>query len=41
MQSLEKKQPNNPLTYNLKAAIYLGKKDEASRAQAPASMRSS
>src|SRR4029079_37046 len=29
-QSLEKKQPNNPLTYNLKAAIYLGKKDTAS-----------
>lgn len=26
-QSLEKKQPNNPLTYNLKAAAYLGKKD--------------
>ena len=27
LQSLEKKQPNNPLTHNLKAAIYLGKKD--------------
>lgn len=26
-QSLEKKQPKNPLTYNLKAAAYLGKKD--------------
>ena len=29
MQTLEKKQPNNPLTYNLKAAIYIGKKDTA------------
>lgn len=29
VQALEKKQPNNPLTYNLKAAIYLGKKDAA------------
>jgi len=29
MQMLEKKQPNNPLTYNLKAAIYIGKKDIA------------
>jgi putative PEP-CTERM system TPR-repeat lipoprotein len=29
MQTLEKKQPNNPLTYNLKAMIYLGKKDTA------------
>ena len=27
--TLEKKQPNNPLTYNLKAAAYLGKKDTA------------
>ncbi len=27
LQTLEKKQPNNPLTYNLKAAIYIGKKD--------------
>lgn len=27
MQSLEAKQPNNPLTYNLKGAIYVGKKD--------------
>ena len=26
---LEKKQPNNPLTFNLKAAIYLAKKDVA------------
>jgi putative PEP-CTERM system TPR-repeat lipoprotein len=25
--TLEKKQPDNPLTYNLKAAIYLGKRD--------------
>jgi Flp pilus assembly protein TadD len=30
MESLEKKQPSNPLTYNLKAGIYLGKKDQAS-----------
>jgi putative PEP-CTERM system TPR-repeat lipoprotein len=30
MQTLEKKQPNNPLTYNLKAAIYIAKKDTAS-----------
>jgi len=29
MQTLEKKQPNNPLTYNLKAMIYIGKKDTA------------
>ncbi|HKQ24359.1 MAG TPA: XrtA/PEP-CTERM system TPR-repeat protein PrsT [Burkholderiales bacterium] len=29
MQTLEKKQPDNPLTYNLKAAIYVGKKDTA------------
>ncbi|MGQ0652133.1 MAG: XrtA/PEP-CTERM system TPR-repeat protein PrsT [Betaproteobacteria bacterium] len=29
VQTLEKKQPDNPLTYNLKAAIYLGKKDAA------------
>ena len=29
MQTLEKRQPNNPLTYNLKAAIYIGKKDTA------------
>ena len=29
MQLLEKKQPNNPLTYNMKAAIYLGKQDKA------------
>jgi len=29
MQTLEKKQPNNPLTYNLKAMIYAGKKDTA------------
>ena len=28
--TLEKKQPNNPVTHNLKAAIYLGKKDTAS-----------
>ena len=27
VQALEKKQPKNPLTYNLKAAAYLGKKD--------------
>jgi len=27
--NLEKKQPDNPLTYNLKAAIYLGKRDAA------------
>lgn len=27
MESLEKKQPNNPVTYNLKALIFLGKKD--------------
>jgi putative PEP-CTERM system TPR-repeat lipoprotein len=27
METLERKQPDNPLTYNLKAAIYLGKKD--------------
>jgi tetratricopeptide (TPR) repeat protein len=27
MGSLEKKQPNNPATFNLKAMIYLGKKD--------------
>ncbi len=27
LQTLEKKQPDNPLTHNLKAAIYLGKKD--------------
>lgn len=27
MESLEKKQPNNPVTYNLKAVIYLGKQD--------------
>ena len=27
MESLEKKQPNNPVTFNLKAVIYLGKKD--------------
>ena len=27
MASLEKKQPSNPVTYNLKAAIFLGKKD--------------
>lgn len=27
LQTLEKKQPNNPLTHNLKAAIYLGKKE--------------
>jgi putative PEP-CTERM system TPR-repeat lipoprotein len=26
-QSLEKKQPNNPLTYNMKGAIYLAKRD--------------
>jgi Flp pilus assembly protein TadD len=25
MQTLEKKQPNNPLTYSLKAMIYIGK----------------
>jgi putative PEP-CTERM system TPR-repeat lipoprotein len=29
MASLEKKQPNNPLTYNLKGAIFLGKNDLA------------
>ena len=29
VQTLEKKQPDNPLTYNLKAAIYIGKKDIA------------
>ena len=29
MQLLKKKQPNNPLTYNMKAAIYLGKQDRA------------
>jgi putative PEP-CTERM system TPR-repeat lipoprotein len=29
LQTLEKKQPKNPLTYSLKAAVYLGKKDEA------------
>ncbi len=29
MQMLEKKQPNNPLTYNLKAMIYIGKQDNA------------
>lgn len=27
MGSLEKKQPNNPVTYNLKGVVYLGKKD--------------
>lgn len=27
MDSLEKKQPNNPVTFNLKGVIYLGKKD--------------
>jgi putative PEP-CTERM system TPR-repeat lipoprotein len=27
LQGLEKKQPDNPLTYNLKAAIYIGKND--------------
>lgn len=27
MTSLEKKQPKNPLTYNLKGVVYLGKKD--------------
>ena len=27
MASLEKKQPNNPVTYNLKAVIYMGKQD--------------
>jgi tetratricopeptide (TPR) repeat protein len=27
MESLEKKQPNNPITFNLKAVIFLGKKD--------------
>ncbi len=27
MASLEKKQPNNPVTFNLKGVIYLGKKD--------------
>ena len=31
-QSLEKKQPKNPLTYNLKGAVYLGKKDTRPRA---------
>jgi putative PEP-CTERM system TPR-repeat lipoprotein len=30
MASLEKKQPNNPATYNLKGVIYLGKKDASS-----------
>lgn len=30
VQSLETKQPHNPLTYNLKAAIYIGKEDGAS-----------
>jgi putative PEP-CTERM system TPR-repeat lipoprotein len=29
MQTLEKKQPSNPLTYNLKAMIYIGKNDTA------------
>jgi putative PEP-CTERM system TPR-repeat lipoprotein len=29
MSALEEKQPNNPLTYNLKAAIYVAKKDIA------------
>jgi len=29
LASLEKKQPDNPLTYNLKAAVYSGKKDFA------------
>jgi len=29
VETLEKKQPDNPLTYNLKAAIYIGKKDVA------------
>jgi len=29
-QNLEKKQPDNPLVYNLKGAIYLGKRDPAS-----------
>jgi len=28
-EALEKKQPKNPLTYNLKAAAYLGKKDNS------------
>ncbi len=33
-EALEKKQPKNPLTYNLKAAAYLGKKDvKAARAE--------
>lgn len=30
MESLEKKQPKNPVTFNLKAAIYMGKKDVSS-----------
>src|SRR5262249_7809659 len=30
LASLEKKQPNNPVTYNLKAAIYIAKDDIAS-----------
>src|SRR6185295_1369351 len=29
VQVLEKKQPDNPLTYNLMAAVYIGKKDIA------------
>src|SRR5262249_30242745 len=34
MESLEKKQPNNPLTYNLKGTIYKGKKDAAAARKA-------
>lgn len=30
LKTLEEKQPNNPLTYNLKGSIYVGKKDTAS-----------
>lgn len=29
IQGLEKKQPDNPLTYNLRGAVYIGKKDIA------------
>jgi len=34
VEALEKKQPNNPLTYNLAAAAHLGNKDEASARRA-------